>query len=396
MNDLAITPPPGSPARKRALARLALLAALVIALALPIALFVGARPPASAVALVQAQGCVPTVIVYGQVNVRSGPSTQFEPPIGTLFTGQTAQVTGRLSDNSWYRIIFGNREGWVFGQIVQTSCMQNVPVVPPPPLPPGPTPVANQANFVATPAIVTPPQCSTLSWNVTEVAGVWLIRDGYQEGVGGADSRTVCPTVTSTYTLLVQRRDGSTFQQSVTVNVNAAQPNDPNFRADAYSVNPGSCTTLRWNINGVRAVFFWDGGNQQGVGGNDSRQVCPLNTSTYRLQVIGGDGVSRDYFLTVTVTGGAPAPGVNFYAESNALPQGQCTKLRWQVSGQFNAIALIDSSTNSTTVVGPTGDVFVCPNQSATYILRVTGVDGRLYDNAVQVTLFNPGPTPMP
>lgn len=396
MNDANNPSSRGSLVRSGAFARLALLASLVLSLALPVALLIGATPAASATALEQAQGCVPTVIAYGQVNVRSGPSTQFEPPIGALFAGQTAQVTGRLSDNSWYRIIFGNREGWVFGQIVQTSCMQNVPVVPNPPLPPGPTPIPNQANFVATPTVITPPQCSTLSWNVAEVAGVWLISGGYQQGVGGVDSRTVCPATTTTYTLLVQRRDGTTYQQSVTVNVNPPQPNDPNFRADAYSVNPGSCTTLRWNVSDVRAVFFWDGGNQQGVGGNDSRQVCPLNTSTYRLQVIGRDGVSRDYFLTITVTGGAPAPNVNFYAESNSLPRGQCTNLRWQVSGQFNAIVLIDASVNSTTVVGPNGDIKVCPNQSVTYILRVTGVDGRLYDSAAQVTVFAAGPTPIP
>ncbi len=387
---------PGSQSRSKVVARLTLLVGLALSLALPALLLVSTGAPATAIALGQAQGCVPTVIAYGQVNVRSGPSTQFEPPIGALFAGQTAQVTGRLSDNSWYRIIFGNREGWVFGQIVQTSCMQNVPVVPNPPLPPGPTPPPNQANFVATPAVITAPQCSTLSWNVTEVAGVWLISGGYQQGVGGTDSRTVCPTTTTTYTLLVQRRDGTTFQQSVVVTVNPPRPNDPNFRADAYSVNPGSCTTLRWSVNNVRAVFLWDGGNQQGVGGNDSRQVCPLNTSTYRLQVIDNNGVSQDYFLTITVTGGAPAPNVNFYAVDNAVAQGRCTNLRWQVSGQFNAIVLIDSSTNATTVVGPNGDIKVCPSQSVTYILRVTGIDSRLYDSAAQVTVFALGPTPAP
>jgi ribosome modulation factor len=376
-------------------ARLTLLAGLVLSLMLPAALLIWTQPSTSATALEQPQGCVPTVIAYSQVNVRSGPSTQFEPPIGALFAGQTAQVTGRLSDNSWYRVIFNSREGWVFGQIVQTSCMQNVPVVPNPPLPPGPTPIPLPTSFVASPTVITPPQCSTLSWNITEVAGVWLISGGYQQGVGGVDSRTVCPTTTTVYTLLVQRRDGSTYQQSVTVNVNPPQPSDPNFRADAYSVNLGGCTTLRWNVSNVRAVFFWDGSNQQGVGGNDSRQVCPLNTSTYRLQVIGNDGVSRDYFVTVSIAGGAPAPNVNFYADNASLAQGQCTNLRWQVSGQFNAIMLMDSSTNSTTVVGPNGDIRVCPNQSATYILRVTGVDGRQYDNSVQVTVFA-GPTPAP
>lgn len=391
-------PPPSTSHASRAgnpTARIALWVGLALALVLPIALLMAAPSPMRASAQSQAQGCVPTVLAYSQVNIRSGPSTQFEPPIGALFAGQTAQVTGRLSDNSWYRVIFGGREGWVFGSIVQTSCMQNVPVVPNPPLPPGPTAIpTNPANFTASATVITPPQCSVLSWNVTEVAGVWLISGGYQQGVGGVDSRTVCPTATTAYTLLVQRRDGSTFQQSITITVQPPQPNNPNFRADAYSVNPGGCTILRWNVNNVRAVFFYDGANQQGVGGNDSRQVCPLNTSTYRLQVIGNDGRSSDYFLTVTVAG-VPGPSVNFTADNTFLARGQCTNLRWQVNGQFNAIVLIDSSTNATTVVGPTGNINVCPNQSATYVLRVTGLDGRQFDTPVQVTVAA-GPTPIP
>lgn len=402
VNHSSNTPPHASLATSSArspnkvFARLTLLTGLVLSLVLPALLFVSAGAPGSASALGQAQGCIPTVIAYGQVNVRSGPSTQIEPPIGTLFPGQTAQVTGRLSDSSWYRIIFNGREGWVFGSIVQTSCMQNVPIVPNPPLPPGPTPIpVNAANFTANITQVTPPQCATLSWSVSEVNAVWFISNGYQEGVGGVDSRTVCPTQTTVYTLQVQRRDGSTYQQTITINVVPAQPNDPNFRADSYSVNPGSCTTLRWNVNNVRAVFFYDGANQQGVGGNDSRQVCPLNTSTYQLQVVGNDGSTNTYSITITVAGGAPAPSVNFYANNTTVATGQCTTLNWQVSGPVNSISLIDTSSNSTTVVGPTASINVCPNQSATYILRVTGTDSRQFDNSVQVSVVA-GPTPAP
>jgi hypothetical protein len=197
--------------------------------------------------------------------------------------------------------------------------------------------------------------------------------------------------------LIVTRRDGTTFQQSLTVTVSSTPPaNDPNFRADAYSLNPGQCTTMRWNVDNVRAVYFWDGTNQQGVGGNDSRQVCPLNTTTYRLQVIGNDGTSNDYYQTITVAGGVAPPTVSFTAGNTSIPQGQCTTLTWQVSGSYNTILLLDSSAGSTTVVGPSATIQVCPVQSANYILRVTGTDGRQYDNSVNVNVFIPGPTPQP
>jgi hypothetical protein len=236
-----------------------------------------------------------------------------------------------------------------------------------------------------------------LRWDIDEVAGVWFIDGQYQTGVAGHDSRTVCPTVTTTYYLRIQRRDGSVVTTPLTITVTAAPPaNNPNFRADAYSVNPGQCTTLRWEVQNVRAVYFWDNGNQQGVEGVDSRQVCPNSTTVYQLEVIGNDGSVSNYYVTITVGGGASAPSVNFYASNPNISQGSCTGLIWQVSGQFNSIVLIDSSSNSTTVVGPNGNISVCPRTSATYILRVTGTDGRLYDNTVNVNVFSGGPTPAP
>ena len=261
-----------------------LIAGLVLAVLLPALLFALAQPASA-----QSQSCVPAATAVGQVNVRSGPSQAFEPPIGTLVAGQSVRVTGRLADNSWYRILFNGREGWVFGQLMATSCMGSVPVVPAPP-PPVTTPIPgpNQANFTSDATTLTQGQCTTLRWSVTEVAGAWLIVGQYQTSVPGVSAQTVCPATTSAYRLRVQRLDGSVFEQALTITVipNTSGLPNPNFRAEAYSVSPGQCTILRWNITNVRAVFFWDGVNAQGVSGTDSRQVCPNSTTTYRLQVV--------------------------------------------------------------------------------------------------------------
>jgi len=363
----------------------ALAATLILSLILAAALLAAWPVPASAADPMQA--CVPTLQAVGKVPVRFGPGPQYRPPIGTLFPGDRAQVTGRLRNNSWYRIVFGNQEGWVFRAFVRTTCINNAPIVPPAPV--------NEPRFRADALVIAPGQCTTLRWNINNVAAVFLIADGVAQGVAGNDARQVCPTTTTTYILRVQRRDGSFFDTPLTITVAAATPiAQPNFRADSYTINPGQCTILRWNVENVNAVFFWEGNVSQGVPGNDSRRVCPTVTTKYRLQVFPRTGGSTDYFVTVVVTG-VPAPGITFTVDSGSITRGQCTNLRWNVTGAFNAVFLLDTSANTTTQVGPSAVISVCPQVNATYTLRVIGVDGRQFDQSVSVNVAL-SPTPMP
>ncbi len=358
---------------------------LILGVALAAALWAAQPAPAAAASVVQS--CVPMVRSVGNVPIRFGPGPQYRPPIGTLRPGQQARVTGRLRNNSWYRIVFNGQEGWVFRAFVRTTCINNAPVVPPLPV--------NEPCFRADAYLVAPGQCTTLRWNINNVAAVFLVSNGAVQGVGGNDARVVCPTGTTTYILRVQRRDGTTFDTPLTITVAAATPiAQPNFRADQPTISPGQCTTLRWNVDNVNAVFFWDGDVRQGVGGNDSRQVCPTTTTRYRLQVFPRTGGSTDYFVTVVVTG-APAPGITFTVDSGDIVRGQCTNLRWNVTGAFNAVFLLDSSANTTTQVGASAVISVCPQVNATYTLRVIGVDGRQFDRSLSVNVAQ-GPTPVP
>jgi hypothetical protein len=57
-------------------------------------------------------------------------------------------------------------------------------------------------------------------------------------------------------------------------------------------VKPGDCVTLRWHVERATEVYLiLPNGNQEGVIGEDERQVCPLETSIYTLKVnaLGGD-----------------------------------------------------------------------------------------------------------
>lgn len=103
----------------------------------------------------------PTATFLQGVNVRSGPSTKFNPPIGSFATGQTTDIVARTPAGDWYKVKYYNGEGWVFSQLMTVSGDEAQIVVdagpavptdtPVPTVPPPSTavPVNNQVNLVA-------------------------------------------------------------------------------------------------------------------------------------------------------------------------------------------------------------------------------------------------------
>lgn len=69
---------------------------------------------------------------FRTVNVRSGPSTQYDV-IGQLQDGAIVPVTGRSDeDSNWLRIDFEGREGWVaYFTVTLMSSPNNLPIVEP-------------------------------------------------------------------------------------------------------------------------------------------------------------------------------------------------------------------------------------------------------------------------
>lgn len=88
-----------------------------------------------------------------------------------------------------------------------------------------------------------------------------------------------------------------------------AQPPPPSdasvsFVASPPSISAGQCTTLRWDTEGIREIYF----EGAGVTGHEERQLCDLTADTaFVLHVIFQDGSVRDYTAAVDVTN-APAP----------------------------------------------------------------------------------------
>jgi ABC-type amino acid transport substrate-binding protein len=163
---------------------------------------------------------------------------------------------------------------------------------------------------------------------------------------------------------------------------------NPNLRADSSWINAGQCTTVRWEVDNVNAVFFIDGGSQQGVGGHDARSVCPPATTTYVLRVFDRNNLASDFPITINVQGAAPGPSINFWVDNATINTGQCTTLHWDVQN-VNAVFLNDQG-----VAGQSAQQ-VCPGSTTTYTLRVVRRDGGQETRQVTVTVVNqqPGPT---
>lgn len=165
------------------------------------------------------------------------------------------------------------------------------------------------------------------------------------------------PNAYGTFQAFFQMRDntGKLFGEVIWAGIQVPDPNppptptpapvppaanlNPNLRADSTWVNPGQCTNIRWDVDGISAVYFVDGNNIQGVGGHDSRTVCPGQTWTYVLRVVRTDGVTLEYPITINVNGQSPSqpsrPGPSishFSVDRNEIRAGECIRLEWNTS----------------------------------------------------------------
>jgi len=89
------------------------------------------------------------------------------------------------------------------------------------------------------------------------------------------------------------------------------------FRVADTSLQAGQCTTLSWNFTGIKAlhIVFGYGYDKKPVPGQDSRQVCPSVTTTYKAIATKQDDSQEIYQTTVYVTGtGCGDPIVWYFA----------------------------------------------------------------------------------
>jgi hypothetical protein len=179
----------------------------------------------------------------------------------------------------------------------------------------GPEPLASRVTFQATgttDAIIT----------VVNSQGVYSTTQTYKLYAGEMPAPTPTPTHTPLPTDTPTPTPTATPEPTLTPTPNptatpkstrtpppTATPAKPivSFSATPDRVEkPGDCVALRWHVERATEVYLvLPNGNQEGVIGEEERQVCPLETSVYTLKVYAPGG---DETVEVQVSVPLPTP----------------------------------------------------------------------------------------
>ena len=231
-------------------------------------------------------------VMANTLNIRSGPGTNYGI-LGKTRAGQRLEINGTDASGSWLRIRMSTGPaGWVSRQYVRA--------------PSGCCPVVGLPNSAATPVPPAPVPPPTPLPPPT----LWP-----------PETHPFLPTNFPTPELL---------------------PN-VSFYADNTSIMAGACTTLRWDVDNVQAVFLGDAGTSgNGVAGHGSQQVCLNDTQAYNLRVVFRDGSQQYYDLMITVEAPAPQPDDTVYTVI-AYQEWQNTGV-WLQAGQTVSIQSVSGT----------------------------------------------------
>lgn len=210
-----------------------------------------AAPPATAT--VSTSGGALTGTFIQTLNVRSGPGLAFNPPIGILTAGETADVLARNPAGDWLKVRYLDGEGWVFAQLVTlngdaaTLPVDSGPTAPtqavaPPALPPPATNTPQSAANLAAGVV-------TLNPNQPECAQTFVV------SLDVANLGTQPSAASGTVTLADTRAADGSVQQETTGGFPVLQPGET-FRVDM----PLTVTT--WYGEAHRLTLTIDPANQ--------------------------------------------------------------------------------------------------------------------------------------
>jgi polar amino acid transport system substrate-binding protein len=219
--------------------------------------------------------------------------------------------------------------GQFFGETVWAGIQVPDPN-PPAPVVQAPAVATVNPSLRADSAYIAAGQCTALRWDVDNVSSIFLVDGGSQQGVGGHDARSVCPGSTTTYTLRVIANDGATHEFPIIITVADNGGYSINFWGDRETIDAGQCTTLRWDVRNVQAVYL-DG---EGVAGVSQREVCPGDTKNYNLTVDKNDGGQDSRQVTIRVNNAQPQQDAarirRFDVDRNMVFIGECITIEWR------------------------------------------------------------------
>lgn len=257
----------------------------------------------------------------GAVNVRSGPSTDYQPPIGQAQAGSTYPVTGHDGSYAWYQIDYNGGNGWVSGGIgateLQGDC-SGITTASYPPLGQQPSPTYTYTpapgvtpTYTYTPApgvtptyTYTPPPGVTPTYTYTPPPPTYTYTPSYTP----TDEAQIAPP-DSNYRLVVPL-DGT-----VSISEVISYPNGDVEDVVSYDVSglnnsvalPGGQANLSFQLvctgTGTEYVNFRIDGQNYTCGGTFQRTVnADSKTGAIRITLNGGSAS----YVQWTVIGSAP------------------------------------------------------------------------------------------
>ena len=152
------------------------------------------------------------------------------------------------------------------------------------------------------------------------------------------------------------------------------------FWADRYALKSGECTNLHWDVQNVISVYF----NGNPAEGKETRQVCPVQTTTYTLRSTSNTG-TQDRTATIVVGTGTDA-GLEFTTDTNQVILGQCATLRWRA---VNVRAVYLYTQGAPQGVPGESSQQVCPQVDTTYELRVENLDGTVSSKSLPIKVVS-------
>ena len=120
------------------------------------------------------------------------------------------------------------------------------------------------------------------------------------------------------------------------------QPAASVFWADRYLLQPGECTQIHWAVTNYPSAVYAVYLNDMPVTSQDTRWVCPVTTAQYRLRVVRSTSTEW-YSVTIVVESGGH-PLIEFSADAYQIRRGECTILRWRVTGATRGVSRTTSA----------------------------------------------------
>ncbi|MFH0846298.1 MAG: hypothetical protein V1851_02805, partial [Patescibacteria group bacterium] len=229
----------------------------------------------------------------------------------------------------------------------------------------------------------------TLSWSSTNATSASITSIG---SVSANGSRTLSPTVTTTYTGTFTGAGGTvTCSKSITVKESSTQP----LPTCAMNVSPstidvGGSSTLSWSSSNTSSVVIDKIGTVSNYYG--SRTISPIVTTTYTGTFTGAGG-SVTCSATLYVNKPVVLPTCTLNASPKTINQGESSTLSWTSTN-----AAVVYFNNGITNNNVNGSLTVSPTQTTTYeavFSTCDGICGELVTCTETITVIPPtGNTP--